>query len=134
MHGALAELLLFPIPVSNPGFLASVPQPLAIIDTSASSSTFTFSASATNSLWMVAFNFRKHPLYAVAGNYTTGVSFVNLTGSDSKMQAATNSHYNGIIGVTLTGGTVGGIYDLVVGATMSNSQVVSCTLVIQLKS
>lgn len=127
------DLLLLTIPPDNPGYIASLPVPLYTLDTSLATYTYSFSTTSASSLWIFAFNFRQHPLCVLGKNYVTGVSFVNLTGPDTNMQALTYSNYNGIIGVVVSGGTVGQSYDLVVGATLSNSQVVSSTIVINLK-
>lgn len=126
-------LLLEQTPVNNPGFLSRIPSPIFTVDASISTTNFYFSASGTQSIWLVAFNFNKHALLAQEGRYSTGVSFVNITGPDSMLVASSNSHYNGVIGVVLTGGTINLNYSLTVGITLDNSQVISSTLNISIK-
>lgn len=125
--------LYFPA-ITDPAIKASVPAPLYVVDTSVVATNFYMSASGTAGYWLFAFNFRVHPLVSVQGNYTTGVSFVNLTGPDSSMQVTSYSFYNGLVGVIVQGGTINQTYELVVGVTLSNSQVVSSTLNITLKN
>lgn len=125
--------LLVEQPPTNPGYLCSQSRPLSIVDCSTGQSgIFGITGASTKSLWMIGFNFANLPLLATQGTYVTGVSYVDVTPNDNSLVVVTNSQFLNLIGITLQGGTLSKNYAITVGATLSNSQVVSYTLNIQI--